>query len=196
MAQMLLLTLRGTPTCYYGDELSMQNVRIPPELMHDPPGKEHPEHSRDPERTPMQWDNSLNAGFCPPEVQPWLPIASDYQNYNVTVEQQDPLSLLTLVQTLLTLRRILPALSVGSQQSIDQLNPTCLVYLRQHHEQRSLVVLNFSAQEQVVTIPKEGHGRVLLSTHLDREGLIPFTEVHLRGNEGLLIEVEAPTVPE
>ncbi len=116
IAQMLLLTLRGTPTCYYGDELGMQDVAIPPELMHDPRGKEHPEHSRDPARTPMQWDSSPNAGFCPPEVQPWLPVASDYQTYNVAVEQQDMHSFLALVRALLTLRRSSPALNVGSQQ--------------------------------------------------------------------------------
>src|SRR2546427_5361362 len=112
-AQMLLLTLRGTPTYYYGDELGMQNVAIPPALMHDPPGKQDPQHSRDPQRTPMQWDTSPNAGFCPPEVKPWLPVALDYQTHNVVVEQDDPRSFLTLVHTLLTLRQALPALIVG-----------------------------------------------------------------------------------
>jgi len=195
IAQMLLLTLRGTPTCYYGDELGMQNIAVPLELMHDPKGKEHPEHSRDPQRTPMQWETSPNAGFCPPGVRPWLPVADDFQTYNVAVEQHDPRSLLTLVHTLLTLRRTLPALIIGSQQSLEQPNPACFVYLRQHADQRCLVALNFSAQDQVVTLPGQGQGRLLLSTHLDREGLIPFSEVHLRGNEGLLIEVEAPSLP-
>lgn len=191
VAQMLLLTLRGTPTCYYGDELGMQNVPVPPELMHDPPGKDNPMYSRDPERSPMQWDSSPNAGFCPPEVQPWLPIASDYQTHNVTVEQDDPRSYLTLVQRLLTLRRAIPALSTGSQQSLDTSNPACFAYLRQHADRRCLAVLNFSAQDQVVTLPVEGKGGILLSTHLDREGSIDVSELHLRGNEGLLIEVEA-----
>jgi alpha-glucosidase len=194
-AQMLLLTLRGTPTCYYGDELAMQNVPLPLELMHDPQGKEHPEHSRDPQRTPMQWESSPNAGFCPPGVKAWLPVAGDYQADNVAVEQHDPRSFLTLEHTLLTLRRTLPALTVGSQQSIDQPNPTCFVYLRQLSDQRCLVALNFSAQDQVVILPGQGQGRLLLSTHLDREGPIPLSEVHLRGNEGLLIEVEAPSLP-
>lgn len=193
IAQMLLLTLRGTPTCYYGDELGMQNVAVPPELMHDPPGKENPAHSRDPQRSPMQWESGPNAGFCPPGVKPWLPIAGDYQTYNVAVEQDDPRSYLTLVQRLLTLRRALPALSVGSQQSVDQPNPACFVYLRQHAGQSCLVVLNFTAQEQVVTLPVQGQGRLLLCTHLDREGYISLSEIHLRGNEGLLMEVEAPT---
>jgi alpha-glucosidase len=190
LAQMLLLTLRGTPTCYYGDELGMLNVAVPPELIHDPPGKDNPEHSRDPARTPMQWDSSANAGFCPPEVQPWLPVADDYKTYNVAVEQQETRSFLTLVRTLLALRRSLPALSVGSQRSLDQPNATCFVYLRQQSEQRCLVALNFSAQGQVVTLPEQGQGRVLLSTHLDYEGPIPLGELHLRGNEGLVIEMD------
>jgi alpha-glucosidase len=194
-AQMLLLTVRGTPTCYYGDELGMQNVAVPLELMHDPPGKDNPEHSRDPERTPMQWDTSPNAGFCPPSVEPWLPVAADYSTYNVAVEQDDPRSFLTLVHTLLTLRRARPALTVGSQQSIDQPNPACFVYLRQHQDQRCLVALNFSAQDQIVALPGQGQARLLLSTHVDREGPIPLSEVQLRGNEGLLLEVEAPSLP-
>jgi alpha-glucosidase len=193
MAQMLLLTLRGTPTCYYGDEVGMQDVAVPPELIHDPPGKDNPEHSRDPQRTPMQWDSSPNAGFCSPEVQPWLPVADDYQTYNVAVEQDESRSFLTLVHTLLTLRRSLPALTVGSQRSLDQPNPACFVYLRQHSDQRYLVALNFSSQEQVVTLPEQGQGRLLLSTYLDHEGQIAMGEIHLRGNEGLLIEVEALT---
>ena len=193
-AQMLLLTLRGTPTCYYGDEVGMQNVAVPPKLMHDPPGKDNPAHSRDPERTPMQWDSSPNAGFCLPEVQPWLPVADDYQTYNVAVEQQEIYSFLALVRALLALRRSSPALSVGSQQSLNQPNPACFVYLRQHSDQRCLVVLNFSAQDQVVTLPEQGQGRVLLSTYLDYDGPISLGEIHLRGNEGLLIEVEASSL--
>jgi alpha-glucosidase len=195
MAQMLLLTLRGTPTCYYGDELGMQNVAVPPELMHDPQGKNHPQHSRDPQRTPMQWESNANAGFCPPEVRPWLPVANDYQTYNVVAEQHNSHSFLTLVHILLTLRRTLPALTVGSQQSLEQQNPACFVYLRQHQEQRCLVALNFSAQDQVVTLPEQGQGRVLLSTYLDGERPIQFSEMHLRGNEGLLIEMEASSLP-
>jgi len=134
----------------------------------------------------MQWDSRPNAGFCLPEVQPWLPVADDYQAYNVAVEQQEMHSFLTLVRALLTLRRSSPALSVGSQRSVNQRNPACFVYLRQHSDQSCLVVLNFSAQDQVVTLP--GQGRVLLSTHLDYEGSIALGEILLRGNEGLLIE--------
>src|SRR5437667_7554693 len=186
-AQMLLLTLRGTPTCYYGDELGMLNVPIPRELIHDPPGKQHPGYSRDPERTPMQWDGSAHGGFCAPDVTPWLPVADDYQIYNMANEQRDPRSFLMFTRRLLELRRALPALVLGSYQSIEQENVNCFVYLRQHDDQRYLVILNFSAQDEVVSVPGRNHGYIVISTSLDREGFIDLSEIHLGSNEGILI---------
>src|SRR5690606_1763307 len=81
LGMMLLLTLRGTPTLYYGDEIGMEDVEIPPDQIQDPAELNAPGLGlgRDPERTPMQWDDSPNAGFCPPDVQPWLPVAPDYE---------------------------------------------------------------------------------------------------------------------
>ncbi len=195
LTQMLLLTLRGTPTCYYGEELGMQDIALPREVMQDPLAKEHPEQSRDPVRSPMQWDGSPNAGFSPAGVKPWLPVANDYQTWNVAAEQQDPRSFLMLTRALLAVRRSHEALTRGSYQSVEQQSATCFVYLRQHADQRCLVALNFSGQEQIVTLPGQSQGRVLLSTHLDREGVIPLSEMHLRGNEGLLLEVEVPSLP-
>jgi len=165
----------------------MLNVPIPRELIHDPPGKEHPGYSRDPERTPMQWDGSAHAGFCAPEVIPWLPVADDYQIYNVADEQHDPHSMLMFTRRLLELRRAIPALTLGSYQSIEQENVNCFVYLRQHDDQRYLVILNFSAQDQVVTVPGHNQGYIVLSTSMDREGFIDLLTVHLRSNEGILI---------
>jgi alpha-glucosidase len=190
VAQMLLLTLRGTPTCYYGDELGMQNGYVPPELLYDPQGKDNPEHSRDYERTPMQWDSTANAGFCAPDVTPWLPVAEDYQTYNVAEEQQDPHSFLALTRTLLDLRRSLPALTLGSYQSVDQENETCFVYLREYEDQRFLIALNFSPEEQVVKRAGQGQASILLSTHRDRTETQDLSELRLRANEGLLIKIE------
>jgi alpha-glucosidase len=184
---MLLLTLRGTPTWYYGDEIGMQDVTIPPHLAHDPQGKQPHGYGRDPVRTPMQWDSGPNAGFCAPGVTPWLPVADDYQTYNVAAEQNDPRSFLMLTHTLLELRRSQPALTICLYQSFEHDKHTCFVYLRQHHDQRYLVVLNFSAQEQLVKL--QGQGHIILSTHMDREGSLDLSEVHLRVNEGVLIEV-------
>ena len=126
-------------------------------------------------------------------MQPWLPVAEDYQSYNVAVEQQETYSFLTLVHALLVLRRSSPALSVGFQRSLSQHNASCFVYVREHADQRCLIVLNFSAQDQVVTLKEQGQGRVLLSTFLDYGGSIALEEIRLRGNEGLVIEVEKIT---
>ncbi len=189
LTQMLLLTLRGTPTCYYGDELGMQDVPPPVELIHDPRGKIFPELGRDPVRSPMQWDSSPNAGFCPAGVRPWLPVAKDYQTFNVEAEQREPRSFLMLTRTLLAIRRSHPALTLGSYQTVLQENTTCFVYLRQHTGQRCLVALNFSEHDQVIKLPKQSQGHVLLSTHGDIKGPISLSEIHLRGNEGLLVEL-------
>jgi len=145
LTQMLLLTLRGTPTCYYGEELGMQDIALPREVMQDPLAREHPEYSRDPVRSPMQWDGSANAGFSPAGIKPWLPVANDYQTCNVAAEQQDPGSFLMLTRALLAFRRSHAALTRGSYQSVEQQSATCFVYLRQHADQRCLVALNFSS---------------------------------------------------
>lgn len=189
VAQMMLLTLRGTPTCYYGDELGMQNGHVPLDMIYDPQGKDDPEHSRDPIRTPMQWDRNVNAGFCHPSIQPWLPVADDYQVYNVAEEQRDPHSILTLVHRLLEVRRTTPALIAGSYRSLNQENADCFVYLRELNDQRYLIVLNISAQEQRVKLPEMGQGRIVLSTYLDREADVDLEEFLLRENEGYLIEI-------
>src|SRR5207302_2991840 len=101
VAAMLLLTLRGTPTVYQGEEIGMRNVAIPPEAIQDPVA-----HSlrglglgRDPERTPMQWDPSAFAGFS--TARPWLPLADDFATENVAVQQGDPRSMLSLYRRLI-----------------------------------------------------------------------------------------------
>ena len=102
VANMLLLTLRGTPTSYYGEEIGMENVDIPPELVQDPPAVNQPEIAhvvgRDPARTPMQWDTSPNAGFASEGVTPWLPLSKEYQQRNVRKQEEDPTSMLNLYQ--------------------------------------------------------------------------------------------------
>ncbi|MBX6340831.1 MAG: alpha-amylase, partial [Thermomicrobiaceae bacterium] len=114
VAAMLLLTLRGTPTMYYGDEIGMRDVLIPPDRVQDPLERNVPGIGlgRDPERTPMQWEPGPNAGFTTGE--PWLPLADDYQTCNVEVEREDPRSMLSLYRRLIALRRAEPALHVGS----------------------------------------------------------------------------------
>ncbi len=196
VANMLLLTLRGTPTCYYGDELGMENVPIPPEKIQDPPAVNQPEIAhivgRDPERTPMQWDDSKNAGFAEPDVKElWLPLAPNYTQNNVACELDDPRSFLNYYRKLLGTRKASPALVVGDYRSHEiepaEAKVNCFVYERQADGQRLVVALNFSAQEQKLSLPKMRMGRVILSTMLDREEEVNLSNFSLRANEGCII---------
>jgi alpha-glucosidase len=186
VAAMLLLTLRGTPTLYQGDEIGMRDVPIPPHAVQDPVEHNLPGLGlgRDPERTPMQWDASPNAGFCPPEAQPWLPLAEDYRTQNVAIERGEPRSVLALYQRLIGLRRALPALSVGTYRTL-LVDDDVFGYERQAGEGRVFILLNLSVTLHTVRLPQAGS--VLLSTHLDGEGAAASDEIHLRASEGVLI---------
>ena len=191
VAAMLLLTLRGTPTLYYGDEIGMRDVPIPPELVQDPFEKRVPGMGvgRDPERTPMQWEDSANAGFT--QGKPWLPIAEDYPVVNVAAQMDDHRSMLALYTRLLRLRREEPALSRGSWSLLVQTGDV-LAYERRHRDRRLLVALNLGDQPHAVMFP-EGipEGRVLLSTYLDRDGEVIGRELDLRADESLILELGA-----
>ena len=187
VALMLLLTLRGTPINYYGDEISMADVAIPPDRVQDPweinvPGLGL---GRDPERTPMQWSAEANAAFCLPQATPWLPLADDYEQVNVATQQADPQSMLLMVKRLIEIRRQSLALPVGSYQALD--TPLGLfAYLRVHGDERRLVVLNFTDRPQQWQPPFVLE-RLLLSTEMDGEaGVGSETAVSLRPNEGQL----------
>jgi alpha-glucosidase len=119
LAATMLLCLRGTPFLYYGEELGMQNGRIPRLQLRDPLGlSTWPlPFGRDPERTPMQWDGSENAGFS--TAAPWLPVNPDYLHKNVKAQRDDPLSLWNWYASLLRLRTNHPALVSGSQHWLE-----------------------------------------------------------------------------
>jgi alpha-glucosidase len=187
VAAMLLLTLRGTPTLYYGDELGMRDVEIPPELVQDPFEKNVPRQGlgRDPARTPMQWDETANAGFT--TGRPWLPIAEDYRTNNVAAGREDPTSMLTLHHRLLALRRAEPALAVGSYAP-EEAEGNILAYARERHGRRFLVVLNMGHRSQTITSGGI-NGRLAVSTHLDRDGERVAGALELRGDEGVIVEL-------
>jgi alpha-glucosidase len=190
VAAMLLLTLRGTPTLYYGDELGLHDVIIPPELVQDPWEKNVPGLGlgRDPERTPMPWDGSPNAGFT--TGIPWLPIAANYRTVNVAAERNRPASILTLYRRLIAQRRATPALSVGAYVGLEAQGDV-LAYMRTHMGQRCLVVLNLDTQPQVFESRQvEIEGPVVLSTHLDRAAETMHGTIELRGDEGVIVMLE------
>jgi alpha-glucosidase len=187
VAAMLLLTLRGTPTLYYGDEIGMQDVPIAPERVRDPWERNVPGLGlgRDPERTPMQWNDSGQAGFS--QGEPWLPIADTYDCINVARQSPAPRSLLTLYRRLIDLRRNVPALAVAPYQGIPS-DGNLLAYLRDGGGLRLLVGLNLGGAPVTLPVPG-GTGRVLLSTQLDRENESAAGTLSLRGDEGLIVEL-------
>lgn len=184
IAAMLILTLRGTPTLYQGEELGMVNGDIPPERMQDPQGINIPGTSRDPQRTPMQWNSDPYAGFS--TVEPWLPVNPNYSTLNVEASKADPRSMLSFYRQLIALRRNTPALTLGAYRSFET-DEGVYAYERAHEGKRVVVALNFTSVGQTVTL--SGQGRVLFSTHLDREGeTVNLGEIDLRADEGLVIE--------
>ena len=196
VGNMLLLTLRGTPTCYYGDEIGMVDGHIPTEFIQDPPALNMPEFAhifgRDPERTPMQWSDAEWAGFSAPgSKHPWLPVADNYKTLNVAAQSKDPHSLLAFFRTLLSLRNINPALSIGSYRSLTLGNPvanaSAFAYIRQYEDQQLLVALNFTDNEVPLDLPLQGIAQGLLSTGMDREGDLDLSTLTLGPNEGLLL---------
>jgi alpha-glucosidase len=186
VAAMLLFTLPGTPIFYAGDELGLCGVSIPSEHSRDPFERHVPGYglNRDPERAPMLWDASRNAGFT--TGTPWLPVAQDYARCNVAAERADPRSILHLYRQLIMLRHAEPPLAVGGCQ--PQGNRDGLIaYLRTSADRRLLVVVNLGAQSQTYDLGGHGSGRVMLSTYLDRKGERLSDLLTVRGHEGLLL---------
>jgi alpha-glucosidase len=189
VAALLLLTLRGTPTIYYGEEIGMHDVPIPAEEVQDPQGLNMPElnMSRDPSRTPMQWDDSPQAGFT--TGKPWLRVAADYQRVNVSLQETKPLSMLTLYKRMIALRQQEPALKTGSYKGIAA-TPQVLAYLREEAGKRFLVVLNLThrpAYFQPRDFPFTGI--IVLSTLPETEGLTVTGVLNLNGDEGVVIRL-------
>ncbi len=157
----LLLTLRGTPFMYYGDEIGMRDISLKRSEVLDPPGRKYwPFYKgRDGCRSPMQWDASPQAGFT--NGTPWLKAHPNYINRNVAVQKDDPGSMLNFTRQLLALRKATPALMRGDFKFLQPTTRELMLYERVYEGQRVIVALNFSGKPQTVSIDA---GRVLLST--------------------------------
>jgi alpha-glucosidase len=190
VAALILLTLRGTPTLYYGDEIGMRNVPIPPERIQDPFEKNVPGMGlgRDPSRTPMQWDDSPHAGFG--DGEPWLPLAADAAQVNVAVEAGEPASMLSLHRHLLALRRRHPALATGGYSPVAATG-SLLAYLRFTPTQRLLIVANLGGQPAEFALDSgEPSASVVLSTYLDDATRLMSDRLFLRPDEAVIIALE------
>jgi alpha-glucosidase len=165
----MYLTLRGTPIMYYGEEIGMEN--------NDPKNKEDVkdpvgrvgwpvDKGRDGERTPMQWNDSPNAGFS--QKAPWLPVPPSFKTHNVDAELKDPDSILQFYKHVLALRHQDPSLREGEYIPLNEDQPNVVSYLRRYKKEAVLVVLNMSGTEQKVSfdLGKQGFSGASATTLL------------------------------
>lgn len=188
VAAMLLLTLRGTPTLYYGDEIGMEQVEIAPDRVRDPFEANVPGFrvGRDGCRTPMQWDSTMHGGFS--STEPWLPLGEKFIRTNVASERGDAGSMLGLYRALIELRRARPELAVGTYKRIT-VTEELLVFQREHQGQSSLIALNLGNESAFLTSETVAlGGRILLSTFMDRQAEVVDGTLDLRGAEGVILE--------
>jgi alpha-glucosidase len=187
VAAVLLLTLRGTPTLYYGDELGLSDVTIESSQVRDPRELREPGLAlgRDPVRTPMPWDGSENAGFS--TAKPWLPLHDDWRTRNVARMTEDPQSILTLYRRLLALRRDCPALSIGDFVLLN-VEEEILVYERRHASERLMIALNLGGRPHRLRLPDWARGSRLLLSTLEDVTLAEDGALLLRSNEGVVLE--------
>ena len=194
VAMVLLLTLRGTPTIYYGDELGVPNAEIGPDQVRDPWGLVEPDQGRDRGRSPMPWDGTPNAGFTAPDAEPWLPFAPGWETRNVSTQRDDPASFLSMTRRLLRLRREHPALAEGVHRSVEGTPNGTFCFVRSVEGEDSvpaiLVALNLTGERREVRLDR-GSGRVLEATHADRLGSpVDTAALELRPDEALVVELE------
>ncbi|MDT0678018.1 alpha-amylase family glycosyl hydrolase [Autumnicola musiva] len=187
VAAMLLLTLRGTPTMYYGEEIGMEDVPISPEQVRDPHEKNVPGKNlgRDPQRTPMQWDDSKNAGFTTGD--PWLPLGN-YEQCNVAAELEKEGSILALYRNLLELRNAEPALHIGYYYPY-KCEKNLLSYFRSNGNKSFLVLLNLGSSE--IRLELDGiseKGTCRMGTAHSSEGKEISEAVFLAPDEGKVVE--------
>lgn len=190
VAAMLLLTLRGTPTIYYGDEVGLTDVDIPRAHVQDPRELREPGLGlgRDPVRTPMPWDSTRNAGFT--SGAPWLPLNPDCALRNVACLERASDSMFSLYRELLSFRRGHLALSMGDFALMEDLDgvPNVLAYERSHGEKRLLIALNISGVRQEFSAPVWARGgRVSLSTSLEFQNDSVGERLVLRPDEGIIV---------
>ncbi|MFC7549775.1 alpha-amylase family glycosyl hydrolase [Plantactinospora sp. GCM10030261] len=188
LAMMLLLTLRGTPVIYYGDELGLPDVPVPPERVRDPWERRMPGRGlgRDPERSPMPWDAGRHAGFCLPDVEPWLPI--DETVPPVSAQSAEPRSMLAFTRDLLRIRRAHPELALGTYRPVGGMPAGCLAYLREHAGGRCLVVLNLDDRSARLDVTRYGPAELLAGTH-PRVWRADAPDVVLVGHEGVVLRL-------
>ena len=161
----LLLTLKGTPFIYYGEEIGMTNGKLNKSQIADPLGKRFWPFfkGRDRARTPMQWNSGINAGFS--EATPWLPVNQNYPAINVETESENPKSVLSLYKKLIFLHNNSEVLQKGDWIPVIKGNKGLLAYIRTLNGNKFFILLNFRKRSVKTFLPIPKEGTILISTH-------------------------------
>jgi glycosidase len=194
---LLLLTLRGTPFIYQGEEIGMQQGKISRSMVKDPIARLRfwglplgYFFGRDGCRTPMQWTDSLNAGFSPdPSTIPWLPVSSDLPIVNVDSQVEDRKSMLSFYKILLEVRRENKCLQSGQQQFFQVKNRNCLAFSRANENQKFIILLNFN-KGKVIIAEDFSEAKRIFSTHFLNEQIPVSDSIDLKAFEGVIIEMK------
>ncbi len=207
----LMLTLRGTPFLYYGEEIGMTDLMLEDisqfrdmlgiwyyeaevrdmGASHAAALKQAAELTRDKCRTPMQWSTAPNAWFCPPQVEPWLPVHPNYaEGVNVEEQSGNKDSLLEFYRRMLRFRKEVPALIAGDYRPLstgDVVDKYVLSFLRSTPIQVALVTMNYSGTPQGISLLATGGYRLLFSTH-EHPSLIKEAHLELAPFEVAIFE--------
>lgn len=190
IAAVLLLTLRGTPTIYYGEEIGMEHALFDDTEALDPFARQVPGFGlgRDGARTPMQWEPGANAGFS--DGKPWLPVTETDRAHTVAGQREDPASMLSLYRRLIALRRDNPVLTLGGYRPLAA-DGSLLLYLREYDDERFLVGLNLGAAPMRIAF-EGGHfaGTIEVSTNGAHDGDRFDGTLDLGPDEGVVIRVD------
>jgi alpha-glucosidase len=207
----LMLTLKGTPFLYNGEEIGMTDMLLEDiaqfrdrlgvfyynaltaqlGMPADQAIRIAAQGSRDKNRTPMQWDNAPNAGFCPEGITPWLPVNPNFLvGVNVADQAKDPSSLLSFYRLHLALRKSTPALIAGDFKLLAEDNEDCLVFIRSTGEQTCLVILNYSPRQCEIDLSEvDSVEKILYSNHLPPNQFHPLNQMQIQPFEILIADI-------
>lgn len=194
-AAVLILTLRGTPFLYYGEEIAARDVKVPWSEIADPPAKRGgrivrslvPWWNRDQARSPMPWGGGgANGGFS--NAEPWLRMASDVDSRNVAIQDGDPDSVLATYRRLVWLRRRHPALQAGTYHQLPSSSPELFVYERSAGDETVIVAVNFGSTMPELKVRTGRRWKPLFDTHSPSVGdLRDGDELTLRPHEAIIL---------
>ena len=204
MLTTFLMTMRGTPYYYYGDELAMNNIRFDKiEDYNDVPTRNEYTYQqkiggdlkayieslkfgcRDNGRTPFQWDGTENAGFS--VGKPWLKVNPNYLTVNAEVQTEDPSSPLNYFRKVVEIRKANPVLTYGKYTLLDKDNPNVYAYTRTWKGKKILVLLNFTANDAQANVPINLSKSKLLLTNYD--GITLGKTVNLKPYQSMIIQL-------